>query len=182
MARHYVDSILDVQGTGPYCLAGYSLGGLIAYEVAQQLLKRGHEIAVLTMLDAYLDDATFLMQTLRHAKGGLWNLRKKNPKCDEATLHSIFAMPARMRSVIVKLGEAMATYRPKPYPGSVLFFRASIVHPRWNDSTPIWESLCEQSFRIVEIVGTHKEMIESPNIKDIAFILDLCLASRTEKV
>ena len=54
MAHSYVTAIKAKQPTGPYTLAGYSMGGVIAFEVAQQLREQGDRIANLFLLDAYL--------------------------------------------------------------------------------------------------------------------------------
>ena len=51
MAAHYVEEICSLQPEGPYHLCGFSLGGLIAYETAQQLRRQGKSVAVLALLD-----------------------------------------------------------------------------------------------------------------------------------
>ena len=53
MAQVYVKEIKSVQASGPYRLGGYCLGGIIAYEMAQQLKRQGDEVALLALLDAY---------------------------------------------------------------------------------------------------------------------------------
>ena len=50
-AAYYIEQIRSVQPEGPYYLVGYSIGGLIAYEIAQQLLAQGQTIALLGLLD-----------------------------------------------------------------------------------------------------------------------------------
>ena len=40
-----------MQRKGPYILAGYSLGGLVAYEIAKQLIKRGLNVDKVILLD-----------------------------------------------------------------------------------------------------------------------------------
>ncbi len=52
MAAHYISEILEENPIGPYSLAGYSLGGLIAFEMTKQLQAMGKEVKVLAMLDA----------------------------------------------------------------------------------------------------------------------------------
>jgi amino acid adenylation domain-containing protein len=52
MAAHYVKEIQAAQPAGPYYIGGYSLGGFIAYEMAQQLTDAGHKIAFLGLFDA----------------------------------------------------------------------------------------------------------------------------------
>lgn len=51
LASRYVRDIRAVQPHGPYHLAGHSLGGLIAFEMAQQLHRAGQEIALLALFD-----------------------------------------------------------------------------------------------------------------------------------
>lgn len=52
MAADYVDAIRSVQPFGPYLIGGWSLGGVIAYEVAQQLIASNETIAKLILLDS----------------------------------------------------------------------------------------------------------------------------------
>ncbi len=53
MAAHYVQEIRSFQPEGPYHLAGYSVGGIFAFEVAQQLCRTGQRVAMLGLLDTY---------------------------------------------------------------------------------------------------------------------------------
>ncbi|MDC0707422.1 SDR family NAD(P)-dependent oxidoreductase [Stigmatella sp. ncwal1] len=53
MIDHYIDAIRGVQPRGPYVLGGYSFGGLLAFEAAQQLKRRGEEVKHLVMFDTY---------------------------------------------------------------------------------------------------------------------------------
>ena len=52
MAAHYVQEITSFQPEGPVYLAGYSLGGIIAWEIAQQLHRAGRRVALLGLLDS----------------------------------------------------------------------------------------------------------------------------------
>ncbi len=54
IAAHYIHIIQQVQpaGSGPYFIAGWSLGGTIAYEVARQLENRGENISFLGLIDS----------------------------------------------------------------------------------------------------------------------------------
>jgi thioesterase domain-containing protein len=51
MAAHYIEALRNVQPDGPYFIGGWSLGGLIAYEMAQQLVAQGQKIGQLLLLD-----------------------------------------------------------------------------------------------------------------------------------
>ncbi|WP_217602938.1 amino acid adenylation domain-containing protein [Chitinophaga sp. GbtcB8] len=54
VAAEYLEYLLKVQPRGPYWLVGWSLGGMICYEVARQLEARGEMVEKLIMLDSYL--------------------------------------------------------------------------------------------------------------------------------
>ncbi|MCP4654011.1 MAG: amino acid adenylation domain-containing protein, partial [bacterium] len=51
MAAHYVAELREVEPQGPYQLAGWSFGGLVAYEMACRLREVGEEVTVLVLLD-----------------------------------------------------------------------------------------------------------------------------------
>ncbi|QIR36060.1 amino acid adenylation domain-containing protein [Tolypothrix sp. PCC 7910] len=51
MASHYIEALRSVQPKGPYFLGGWSFGGWVAFEMAQQLQKSGEEVALLAVLD-----------------------------------------------------------------------------------------------------------------------------------
>jgi aspartate racemase len=51
MAADYVKEIRMVQPEGPYYMGGYSFGGMVAFEVAQQLKRQGQKVALLALLD-----------------------------------------------------------------------------------------------------------------------------------
>ncbi|MDY6993814.1 MAG: acyltransferase domain-containing protein, partial [Pseudomonadota bacterium] len=51
MATHYIHHLKTRQPKGPYCLGGASFGGVVAYEMAQQLSQQGEPIALLALID-----------------------------------------------------------------------------------------------------------------------------------
>jgi thioesterase domain-containing protein/acyl carrier protein len=53
MAEHYIKEMKELQPAGPYFIGGRSLGGIVAFEMAQQLRARGEKIGVLALLDTY---------------------------------------------------------------------------------------------------------------------------------
>ncbi|REJ55752.1 MAG: non-ribosomal peptide synthetase [Microcystis aeruginosa DA14] len=53
MAMVYIEAIQTIQASGPYYLGGWSMGGVIAFEIAQQLLTQGQEVALLALIDSY---------------------------------------------------------------------------------------------------------------------------------
>ncbi|KAA0021323.1 non-ribosomal peptide synthetase [Antrihabitans cavernicola] len=54
VAERYISEIKSIRPEGPYHLLGWSLGGLIAHEMAVQLKRNGDDVALLTMLDSFV--------------------------------------------------------------------------------------------------------------------------------
>ncbi|HET7742542.1 MAG TPA: amino acid adenylation domain-containing protein, partial [Mycobacterium sp.] len=54
MAAHYADRIQTLYPNGPYKILGWSLGGVVAHELAIELRRRGCEVQRLVLLDAAL--------------------------------------------------------------------------------------------------------------------------------
>ncbi|MHC0062943.1 amino acid adenylation domain-containing protein [Nostoc sp. UIC 10890] len=52
MASIYIQAMQAVQPQGPYFLGGHSYGGNVAFEMAQQLVSQGHEVALLAIIDS----------------------------------------------------------------------------------------------------------------------------------
>ena len=51
MAAQYVDVLRHKQPVGPYFLAGWSMGGVVAFEMARQLVADGHDVSRLFLID-----------------------------------------------------------------------------------------------------------------------------------
>jgi len=65
LAAHYVDEILKIQPQGPYYLGGICTGGYTAFEIAQQLMKRGRQIGILALVEV---DPVILKQDVKYNK------------------------------------------------------------------------------------------------------------------
>jgi len=57
MAAHYLRFIESFQPGGPYFLGGHSLGGWVAYEMAQQLMRRGRQVGLVAIVDTPVPSA-----------------------------------------------------------------------------------------------------------------------------
>ena len=54
MAAHYLAEIRKVQPHGPYSIGGYCFGGLVAFEMAQQLVAQGEQASLVALFSAPL--------------------------------------------------------------------------------------------------------------------------------
>lgn len=83
MAYNYISALRSVQPEGPYYLGGFSAGGVVAYEMAQQLVRQGEQVATLILFDssvipsvgASIRARKFRRAALRSLQVTLWNIR-----------------------------------------------------------------------------------------------------------
>lgn len=60
LANQYIQQLRTIQAQGPYYLGGWSMGGIIAYEMAQQLRQAGEQVDGLYILDSHLYEKEYL--------------------------------------------------------------------------------------------------------------------------
>ncbi|WP_292846213.1 thioesterase domain-containing protein [Nostoc sp. NMS8] len=59
MAATYIKALQTIQPQGSYQLAGWSMGGAIAFEMAVQLVASGHKVSLLALIDSYAPNPKF---------------------------------------------------------------------------------------------------------------------------
>jgi amino acid adenylation domain-containing protein len=102
MAARYIAAIQAVQPYGPYLLGGWSMGGIVAFEMARQLLQRGEGVGLLAIIDstapldgAYqrvaLDDAALLTEFIHDLPS---QFRHELTTVDQALLDAWLTTPA----------------------------------------------------------------------------------------
>lgn len=145
MAAYYVRQVQAVQPQGPYHLMGYSIGGLIAYEMAQQLQLQGQEVALLSLLDPsppplhrrsrpYLEDVPMALrrfmtsnlikvETLATRLIKLFNPRKvRDRKLVVAIAAEWYTRSQEKSQAWISWERALSEYWPKQYEGETKMF------------------------------------------------------------
>ncbi|MBA2710961.1 MAG: KR domain-containing protein [Tatlockia sp.] len=72
MAHTLIEEIRHIQPEGPYILGGYSFGGTIAFEIAQQLFEQGQLVSHIVLLDSYAPGSQILKEAYQATN---YNLR-----------------------------------------------------------------------------------------------------------
>lgn len=143
MARDYLKEVRAVQPRGPYLLGGFSGGGLVAYEMAQQLCDEGEEVAQLILLDTPLptqpplslrDRLSMKLQDLN--REGLsfvttWigNRRRWKENVEgraDAEQHEQSSEQFHNLAIENAFRAALPRYELKPYSGKVLLLRPKL--------------------------------------------------------
>jgi acetoacetyl-CoA synthetase len=175
MAQFHLEAIKKLQPIGPYILIGYSLGGLVALEIAQRLLARGEKLALLALVDSYphrnhLAADQRVLLSLRLAKRRVWSLIKTFPgRTRSNTLeHNAGSAPRQSHSpissaqVMQRMRDAASLawrrYRPRFYPGTIKFVKADISTHFPDDPVALWSHLAAE-FEVETVPGDHGKMI-----------------------
>ncbi|HWX10684.1 MAG TPA: amino acid adenylation domain-containing protein [Trinickia sp.] len=115
IAARFVTIVKDVQPVGPYRLAGWSFGGLIAYEIATQLIRQGDEVEFLGVLDTTLPDRSTEVDPHRAALLTLYSFAVNNfSNFDPQTID--FEGASSIDMLIAELVQAIETRRAADTP------------------------------------------------------------------
>jgi thioesterase domain-containing protein/acyl carrier protein len=173
MAQFHIDAIRELQPHGPYFLIGYSLGGLVALEMAQRLSSNGERVALLAMLDAYpYIRFMALKQQIRliahQVRRGLSNLRSIGVSSLYQPPAGVSLTPA-MQHVRERGYLALTRYRPRLYGGKIKFVRAAITSGFPDDPVAVWSTLAGK-FEVETVPGDHLGIIAT-HFEDLASAL-----------
>lgn len=184
MAEFYLRAIVRFQPHGPYLLAGYSLGGLVAMEMARTLTSNGQTVALLAMIDSY-PDINFL------AKGQ--RLRLHIQRAKQRALNFTRPQGARIRLGGLASQDAISTfapafervreaaysalrhYQPRYYPNPIKFIRAAEVTEFPANPKAIWSHLVA-AIDVETVSGNHLGMLTNEYEK-LASVLNRHLAA-----
>lgn len=186
MAKYYADAIQDTQPVGPYQLMGYSFGGLVAYEVARQLVDRGAQVSFLGLLDSaepqYLDRLQRALPRRQRYRAQLDHLAEVATARGLEHLRDLFATKisaftfkmyrALGRPVPQDLGKieyisllAGMQYHPGAYSGKVTIFRSSVREvSEGTDRALGWGGLAAQ-IEVIDIPSNHFNLFKEPNVR-----------------
>jgi thioesterase domain-containing protein/acyl carrier protein len=151
LAAHYVTMLREFQPEGPYQLAGYSYGGMLAFEMARQLVAEGQAVAyvglidtkgkgygsVLTPSERIVREVRALGRTdLSHLPAHVYQrwrelsagvryhfIRRVSRSSSSSPSPGSTAQSAIHRLAVADR-RARWAYRPKPYPGRIHLLRA----------------------------------------------------------
>jgi amino acid adenylation domain-containing protein len=155
LAREYLETIRSRQPHGPYRLAGFSLGGVLAFEAAQQLRATGETVLIVIILDS---DAPGTGQPglLRRLKN--WVRRRL----------------ARMSSTAANLAanaryvEVMRRYAPRRYPWKVLYVQSTDLPT--HDPGYGWERLVPH-LQALRVPDNHLGILQGKSVERVAAFL-----------
>ena len=192
MAAHYIKEIRTLQPKGPYFLAGFSLGGLLVFEMAQQLHRQGQKVALAVLFDTYTPGGLKRLPFPKRLSRHLSNFLQVGPSyilLRIKWLHKItrkfypmierpLSEDPRQLPVVMANRQAAKNYVLQVYSGRLTFFRAMdlAAFGGWEyDPYLCWGKQAAGGLEVYEVSGDHASMFREPHVKILAEKLSVCL-------
>ncbi|MET4083499.1 amino acid adenylation domain-containing protein [Pedobacter sp. UYP30] len=203
ISTRYLTELLKVNPNGPYCLAGYSLGGFIAFEMANQLREMGKEITFLGIMDTYVgtedrekapltyaytkikrqfNKLPFVAKTIiEHPSDAIdYQLKsawqKFNKIFEGVTEEEVKSFSAYERTVYDQFQRALMGYSLVPSKLKIHLFRVEKRLYYLDDPIKLgWDKYALDGVEIHEVPGDHKTFLSTPNDKRFAEIFQQVL-------
>ena len=176
LAQYHVDSIRTQQLRGPYIFIGYSLGGLVALEMAQRLSGIGETVASLIMVETHVSRRYVLLGkhvglAKRRAKrivralvrraglGSPVGKRGGESMRDRPEVGEKFK-PIMQHAVDIAF-LTWQRYRPRHYKGRINYVRTMEIDPAYpDDPSAVWGKLADE-FVLQTVPGNHTNVLAS---------------------
>lgn len=198
MAETYIHRIRQIQPHGPYHLAGWSLGGVVAYEIARQLIAADEPVALTALIDSVVPDAAvpgeaslfraFMTDALRLSGEGGSGTPLPAPTVEPVDVRGVIAAWQRQGLLdaglqpadflrpwrIYRAGiHALHRYRPAPFKGArLLVISAS---QSGDAAASPWLALAGEGARHHGLDGDHYNILLPPRVSRLAAQLRLAL-------
>lgn len=191
LASRYLNAVRQVQERGPYRLGGWSMGGVLAYEMARQLRQEGQEIALLCLIESYAPD---LLRRLEQADLSQEAFRRDFERdvlgpsaaaladngqgmsihgnaCDDEGARRLERLFSQYRAN----REALTAYEPAACDAALTLIRAA--QHRLDDETCGWGKLALGGATCFKAPGDHYTVLSEPGLGTCADILNKALAN-----
>jgi thioesterase domain-containing protein/acyl carrier protein len=167
LATHFVNEIRSVQPEGPYLLGGVCSGGVVAFEMAQQLQAKGQKVALLALIEpsrppvpglqTYFNlTASVLRRVVQRFGHHSRNLAQYNSAERGPYAHLKAKLFANMWAVV--------RYAPKIYPGRITLFLAhESLAKSPHDPRLGWREWTTKEVELQVVPGSHNTITRTHN-------------------
>jgi thioesterase domain-containing protein/acyl carrier protein len=178
IARRYLAAVRESQPHGPYQLLGFCFGGILAYEMAQQLRAAGEEVSLLVMLDSTLDSGmpshkqrlAVRLRQMAIQQGDRLPLSLQRRMLGQEWVSEANRLERARTRIYLR---AMRKYQVKPYPGPAVLVKpqaSAEVRLDQPDAAWGWGAHIDE-LQVCEVPGTHKTHLQRGNAHVVARVL-----------
>jgi acyl-coenzyme A synthetase/AMP-(fatty) acid ligase/thioesterase domain-containing protein len=171
IARRHLTTIREVQPVGPYRLAGHSLGGLVALEVAHRLRALGEDVELLAVVDSFPPEPS--VQPRRRFDSRLARWKEGLSLALTGVLpHAGLGHYVRFYHQGVFISRF---YVAAPYPGPTLVLVAADDEDA--AARRLWASHLSGDWSVVDVPGDHLSILRDPRVAQVADLVSRALRS-----
>ena len=205
LAAHYIERMREVQENGPFQVAGYNVGGIVAYEVAQQILCVGDQVAALILIDTPYPAGNPL-PSLGYRNAQALNQINQQLVAPLAGLNDLGRQMAAPLAGLGKRLEALGgaqmqrmggdyatflaaladpgfetnltlteSYKPAPYPGRAVLIQAQDSPVRYANTLWDWSQKVRNGLESRLIEGSYASILHEPDVRGLATQIAACL-------
>ena len=177
LATSCVDEIRKIQPAGPYFLSGYSAAGIVAYEIAQQLLSYGEEVGLLAIVESRpfkVHPNRYLIRPLMRftrrfpwGRPSLW-LEFTLGKVISVSRRTIDRVQGKPLPAWALISQLQAHYKAKPYSGRITLFLSGEEFDYSKSLRKAWARLAAGELEVIIVPGDHHTMINEPHVRVLA--------------
>lgn len=172
MAACYLSAITARWPEGPYLLGGYSFGGVIAYEMAQQLHAQGKNVSLVVLLDT--PALSSMQSTASLPIADMAQMMTPQPG-EAGAISPDFLMAlalqsdSSLRNLVMGAYQALRSYVPAPTKTRILYLRAKEQSASAElQAVKEWMQLAHGEFTLEQVPGDHFSMMGPPHIDSVA--------------
>jgi surfactin family lipopeptide synthetase A len=177
LAASCVDEIRKIQPAGPYFLSGYSASGIVAYEMAQQLISHGEEVGLL----AIVESKAFKNHRKRYLVRRLMRFTRRFPwrqpslwleftfgKVNSVSRRTIDRVQGKPLPAWALISQLQAHYKAKPYSGRITLFLSAEEIDFSELLRKGWARLAAGELEVIMVPGDHHTMVQEPHVRVLA--------------
>jgi amino acid adenylation domain-containing protein len=199
-AEEFLAELREIQPKGPYLLGGHCVGGIIAFEMARQLIETGEKVNLLALLDverptacrAALADLRLMSRRAAHMADVLAQMVRARGAARKTIIRDVFhrrfraKQPEQAAASVDngfyenKVGYRRLAYKHtvKEYPGRITLFVNDLQYR--FDKHMGWKGIAREGLSVHRVPGDHGTIL-SVHGKEFAKLLLACLDEATAK-
>ncbi|MCA1567458.1 MAG: condensation domain-containing protein [Acidobacteria bacterium] len=199
MAAEYIRAIREVQPEGPYHLCGWSMGGVISFEMSHQLDAQGESVSFLGLIDSvsplivpaeedelilievFARNLGLIPQDLSISRGDMARmsleeipsyLGEQAKASNLLPAHLLTGRATQLYHVFKTNLEAFKRYQPRHPAGRITLWTSEETTSIIKDPTHGWGNLSVEKIEVFRMPGEHHTILRPPIVETLASQLE----------
>jgi len=199
MAAHYIEEMRLVQPLGPYLIGGWSMGGIVAVEMARQLQAYDQQVTLLALIDsmlmnpeelaefdrmmlftAFAKDLGLLLEQVEFSRTHFDQISEDDQLeyiMERAKSNDIIPTDIQLSQFrhFLKVYEsnfrAVQNYRALSIPAHITLLRATETSRADSDPHRGWRELATEGITVHAVPGDHYTILREPYVQTLAEVI-----------